>query len=139
MNTLILPATMGNLEALIEFVLSAATELHFDAKAQAKLRLAAEEILVNVISYAYPGGTGDISILTESTVGREGLRVNISDTGIPFDPLSQPSPDLNVPVQDRKVGGLGIFLLREIMDHVAYRRENGRNILTFTKFLQEKP
>jgi anti-sigma regulatory factor (Ser/Thr protein kinase) len=134
MKTLTLPAKMGNLETLIGFVLSAAEQLNFDPKLQNQLRLATEEILVNVISYAYPGQNGDVTLSTDQTSGREGVRVEIIDAGTPFDPLSKPAPDLTVPIKDRQIGGLGIFLLREIMSEVSYRRENGRNILTFIKY-----
>lgn len=137
MKTLTLPAKMENLETLIGFVLSTAEQLNFDQKMQNQLRLATEEILVNVISYAYPGQNGEVTVSTDQTSGREGLRVEISDTGIPFDPLSKPAPDLTVPIKDRQIGGLGIFLLREIMSEVSYRRENGRNILTFIKYREQ--
>ena len=134
MKTLNLPAKMENLERLIQFVLSAAEELDFDMKLQNKLRLAAEEVLVNVISYAYPDRNGEVTVSTEQTAGRKGLHVEVSDAGIPFDPLAKPKPDLNVSVDERQIGGLGIFLVKELMDEVSYRRDNGRNILTFVKY-----
>ena len=123
---------MENLETLIEFVLADAG--HFDRNLQNKVRLAAEEVLVNVISYAYPDQSGDVTITTEHTIGRVGLQVEISDSGAPFDPLEKPDPDIDVPLEKREVGGLGIFLVKEIADNVSYRRKDGRNILTFIKY-----
>lgn len=134
MKSLTLPAKMENLERLIDFVLSEAEQLGFDQKLQNKLRLAAEEVLVNVISYAYPEQDGEVTISTDRVSGPDGLRVEISDAGVPFDPLDKPAPDLNVPVEKRQIGGLGIFLLREIANDVFYRRANGRNVLTFVKY-----
>ena len=67
---------------------------------------------------------------------REGsLDFIISDTGIPFDPTAAPEADTSLGVEDRPIGGLGIFLVRKIMDKVSYRRENGKNILSMTKFI----
>ncbi len=136
MKTLTLPAKMENLENLLEFIVVAAAGLEFDQKLQNKLRLAAEEVLVNVISYAYPEQDGEVTVSTDRTPVRKGLRVEVSDSGIPFDPLAKPAPDLDVPVDERKIGGLGIFLVRELMDEVSYRHENGENILTFVKYQQ---
>lgn len=138
MKTLILPAKMENLEILIGFVLSAAEQLHFNLKLKNQLRLATEEILVNVISYAYPGRDGEVTVSTDRTSGREGLHVEIIDEGIPFDPLSKPAPDLTVPIKERQIGGLGIYLLREMMSEVSYRRENGKNILMFIKYREQE-
>lgn len=134
MKSLTLPAKMENLERLIDFVLSEAEQLEFDQKLQNKLRLATEELLVNVISYAYPEQDGEVTISTDRVSGPDGLRVEISDTGVPFDPLDKQAPDLNVPVEKRQIGGLGIFLVREIANDVSYHRANGRNILTFVKY-----
>ncbi len=137
MKTLTLPAKLENLETLIDFVLSAAEPLGFDQKLKYKLRLAAEEMIVNVISYAYPGTSGEVTVATDIITEKDGISVEISDSGIPFNPLEKEDPDLTVPVKDRKIGGLGIFLLKEIMSEVSYRRENGRNILTFVKYREK--
>ena len=134
METLTLPARLEHLEKMVDFVLTAGEQRHFSQSVQQKLRLAAEEILVNVISYAYPGGEGELTITLDETPGRPGLRVEVSDSGIPFDPLAKPDPDVNAPIKDRQIGGLGIYLLKQLMDEVAYRHENDKNILTFIKY-----
>jgi len=138
MRSLTLPAKLENLEQLLDFVMTAAAELDFDAKLKNKLRLAAEEVIVNVISYAYPDRDGEVMIATEQTPQRDGLRIEVSDAGIEFDPLTKPAPDLTVSVDERKIGGLGIFLVKELMDTVSYRRENGKNILAFTKHREKR-
>ena len=61
------------------------------------------------------------------------LRLTFTDTGRPFDPLQADDPDTKVPLSERKIGGLGIFVVKKMMDKVEYRRENDRNILTLTK------
>ena len=95
-----------------------------------RFNVALEEAVTNAISYAFPdGGRHEIAVQIEYRGGA--LRASVSDDGQPFDPLSQPAPDIRAAVADRKVGGLGIHLLRSLMQSVEYRRTNGRNVLTF--------
>ena len=63
------------------------------------------------------------------------VKITFADSGIPFDPLNAPPPDVNLPAEERPIGGLGIFLVRELMDDVSYRYENGKNTLAFEKRL----
>ena len=131
MPKLLLAAKIENLEAMFKFVREASAAQGFDEKKIGQVQLAAEEALVNVIKYAYPGKSGDLEISCENK--KEGLEIAISDSGIPFDPLSLPEPDIHSPMEKRKIGGLGIFMMRKIMDEVKYRREDNRNILTLLK------
>ena len=89
--------------------------------------LATEEALANVFHHAYPHDTGEVelSLAADETC----LVVEIVDRGIPFDILSLERPDLEAGIEDRKVGGLGVFLIRELMDDVSCRREGNRNVL----------
>lgn len=136
MAHLTLPATLKNLDPMMAFITDAAKNMGFDEKKLFHIKLAAEEILVNIINYAYKGGSGDIEI-TLGDRGGEALVVEIADHGITFDPLSLPEPDITAPMEKRRIGGLGIFLVRKLMDEVTYRREEERNILTFVK--RKKP
>ena len=91
-------------------------------------------MLTNAISYAFADGRRhEIEVRIEIRGGR--LTATVSDDGVPFDPLSQPPPDIHAPVEDRKVGGLGIHLLRSLVHDVQYRRADGRNHLTFVMVL----
>jgi serine/threonine-protein kinase RsbW/sigma-B regulation protein RsbU (phosphoserine phosphatase) len=95
-----------------------------------KFSLALNETLTNAVSYAFPdGGRHSIAVRIEHRAGY--LTATVSDDGAPFDPLSQPAPDIHAPVAERKIGGLGIHLVRSLMETVAYRRRGGRNELTF--------
>ena len=117
---------------LHRFVHTIADELDMDARLAMNLNLALEEAVSNVILYAYPAGTvGRVDV--DATIGKDSVVFTITDGGIPFDPTSAAPPDLNLDVKDRPVGGLGIFLVRRIMDEVAYVRDDGKNILTLTK------
>jgi anti-sigma regulatory factor (Ser/Thr protein kinase) len=133
MEKLVLPAKLENLQAMLEFVKKGARSKGFDDKKINHMQLAAEEVLVNIINYAYPGRTGDVEIrlmLEES----KGLKVEVIDSGIPFNPLARPEPDINAPIEQRNIGGLGVYLLRRLMNEITYKREGERNILTFTKY-----
>ncbi|MDR1980714.1 MAG: SpoIIE family protein phosphatase [Tannerellaceae bacterium] len=95
---------------------------------EADLQLAVEEAVVNVISYAYPENeTGAIDIALEMTDGA--LIVEITDSGIAFDPTGVPQADVTLPVDERPIGGLGLFLISHVVDSVTYRRQEGKNIL----------
>lgn len=125
-------ATLDGLEAMLDFILQGARELGFDARESNRIRLASEEALVNVINYAYPDKNGSVEITYDVDEGRR-LVVEIVDSGVAFNPLLAPEPDIESPPENRKIGGLGIYLVRSIMDDLSYRRDEGRNILTLTK------
>ncbi len=98
------------------------------------LNLALEEAVTNVMMYAYPAGEkGLVDIEAELKDGK--LTFRITDSGIPFDPTSVPDADISLDAEKRPVGGLGIFLVRRIMDIVSYERRDGKNILTMQKYL----
>lgn len=102
------------------------------------MALAFDELLTNTISYGFPDhGRHLISIAL--TLDGRALSADISDTGIPFDPLAQPAPDLDVPIEERPIGGLGIHFVRTMLDEVAYRRTDGRNQVTVRKLITLSP
>jgi serine/threonine-protein kinase RsbW len=94
-------------------------------------QLAVEEAITNVIVHGYEGREGEIVIACQATTGL--VEIQIEDTAPPFDPLSLPDPDLTGDVDDRKIGGLGIFLIRQVMDEIVYRYEHNKNILVLVK------
>lgn len=98
-----------------------------------QIELAVVEISLNIIHYAYPGGKGPIS-LSFWTEGPE-VYLEIRDSGLPFDPTSTRTPDLEELMRQQKVGGFGIYISRELMDGFSYRRENDQNILLMHKKL----
>lgn len=99
-----------------------------------KLNLAVEEAVVNVMNYAYPQGTvGDINI--EAKGDDNQLEFIISDSGTPFDPTAKADANTSLTAEERPIGGLGIHLVRQIMDEVMYERKDNKNILTLRKKL----
>ncbi len=94
-----------------------------------KIRLACEELLTNIDLHAYKS-EGERDINLSLALCGERLAITVSDDGRPFNPFSQEAPDVEGSLMERDVGGLGIFLVRSIMDKVAYRRQTGKNVTT---------
>lgn len=103
----------------------------FSAEEILDTQLAVEEAITNIILHGYPAGQGAIAIVCRASPER--MVIRIEDDAPPFDPLALPDPDLAGDVEDREIGGLGVFLIRQVMDGFAYRRENGKNILMLEK------
>ena len=101
------------------------------------LNLALEEAVTNVVLYAYPEGQSGKVDIQASMKGRL-LTFVISDAGVPFDPTTEVAEaDITLSVEDRPIGGLGVFLVKQIMDTVSYQRTGGRNVLTLVKNVGE--
>ncbi len=128
------PAKMEHFESMMSFIEEGARGQGFEGKILNKIKLAGEEILINVIKYAYAGGEGDIEISC-GAAQPGGLELRISDSGIAFDPLEKKDPDINASVDERQIGGLGIYMTKQIMDDVRYERRGEKNVLTLVKNL----
>ena len=129
--------TMSNdihqISLLAGFIDRIAEENDLDPSLAMSLNLAIEEAATNAIMYAYPKGTeGNIEL---GAVAEEGGRLvfTLADKGKPFDPTKIPEADISAPVEDRPIGGLGIHLVRNIMDSISYKRLEGKNVLTMIK------
>lgn len=124
---------MGQLEQFVDDM-AEAFKLEEDFKFQ--LGLALDEAVANVVMYAYPDQKGmPIHIEADGEQGKS-LIIRIIDEGIEFNPLAEaPDVDTEATTEEREIGGLGIFLVKESMDNVQYKREDGKNILTMTKNL----
>jgi sigma-B regulation protein RsbU (phosphoserine phosphatase) len=134
-KTLVLSNDIQQVPRLNDFVQEVCADVHTPAPLAMQLQLAVEEAVVNVINYAYPPDTtGDVNI--ETIASDTQIQFIISDSGTPFDPTLQPDADTSLSAQQRPIGGLGIFLVRQIMDTVAYRHDGTHNILTLTKTLK---
>jgi sigma-B regulation protein RsbU (phosphoserine phosphatase) len=103
-----------------------------------QMNLAMEEAVVNVMSYAYPVDTvGNVTITAESD--GEQLQFTIIDSGTPFDPTAKEEVDTTLSAEERPIGGLGIHLVRQLMDSINYERIDGKNVLTLRKKLDKVP
>ena len=135
MIELTLDATVENLDRVLSVVEEYLNELHCPLRTQMRLAVVVEELYVNIASYAYAPGTGPAALRVD--VEEEGRVVAITfvDQGVPYDPLAKPDPDVTLAAENRKIGGLGIFMCKKIMDEMVYQRKDGRNILTAKKRL----
>ena len=96
------------------------------------INLALEEAVTNVMLYAYPG-RDDGKVIVECAKVNNRLIFTITDSGIPFDPTQQKEVNVTLSAEERAIGGLGIHLVRQLMDEVRYRREEEKNVLTLVK------
>ena len=131
---LILHNDIQQIPQLAEFIETIAEEIELDQGLAMSLNLALEEAVTNVILYAYPEGSDGL-VDIEAIISKAKLKFIISDSGKEFDPTAAPEADVSLGVEDRPIGGLGIYLVRKIMDTVSYERADGKNILSMTKKL----
>ena len=125
---------VGQLKELHTLLISVGETLGLDASTTRNIRLAVEEAVVNVMDYAYPAGTeGNITLKVMSN--SKNLKLTITDSGVAFDPTEAAKADTTLSAEDRPIGGLGILLVRELMDSINYERIDGKNILTMKKKL----
>ena len=128
-------ATVENIQLVTDFVNGELEELDCPVKAQMQIDIAIDELFGNIAQYAYDPATGPATVRVE--VERDPLAVVITfiDHGKPYDPLAADDPDTTLSAEERKIGGLGIFLVKKTMDDISYEYNNGRNVLTIKKNL----
>ncbi|MBQ0101241.1 MAG: ATP-binding protein [Firmicutes bacterium] len=100
-------------------------------KVSMQVTVAIEEIFVNIAHYAYEDKEGDAKITIDLTDSK--IAITFIDSGVPFNPLEKPDPDITLSADDRAIGGLGIYMVKKSMTDVDYKYENSQNILTITK------
>ena len=134
-HQLVLGNRVEEIPCLAEFVETICESAGVSHSLMMNLDLALEEAVTNVMLYAYPEGTaGQVEVECMSEDGL--LTFQIRDAGASFDPTQQADADVTLGVQERPIGGLGIFLVRQIMDEVRYERKNDKNVLTLVKRIE---
>lgn len=117
---------------IIEWVMNS-PEMPQDETILFKLRLAVEETVENVVRYAYNGGIGWLEVDTQFDADTFLLTIELRDAGKRFNPLERPDPNVSLSAEEREIGGLGIFLCKQMMDSVTYQFKDGCNVLTMQK------
>ena len=139
MKQKIFPAELDSLYEMLEFIKDYGTQ-SFPSSILEQIILAAEEALVNIISYGYPNGKkGTIEIICDDSTPKGGIKIVIKDQGIPFNPVekvpsSLPPPSVELEKEDPSLGGYGIYILIGLMDRVEYQRIDGGNMLSLIKY-----
>lgn len=129
---LILHNDIQQIPQLADFIEQIADETRIEQSLAMALNLALEEAVTNVIMYAYPEGSDGL-VDIEAILRRNSIEFIITDSGVPFDPTVAPLADVSLPAEQRPIGGLGIYLVRTIMDTLSYERADGKNILSMSK------
>ena len=131
MNELLIEAKTENVDTVLNFINKHIGEC--PPKISNQIGIAVDEVLSNIIRYAYHPDTG--SVLARIIVNNV-ITIEFEDGGMAYDPFSSDDPDFTLSAEERDIGGLGIFILKNIMDSVKYRREGNKNILTIQKALK---
>ncbi|MDY0189237.1 MAG: ATP-binding protein [Desulfuromonas sp.] len=129
--TIRVAAELASLERLQSFVRTQAQALGLAEENYLKLEFVTEELVVNVVSYAYPDQSGEVELECMTQQDPAMFCVTIRDWGRAFNPLEQDAPNIQLSCEEREVGGLGIFLIGEMADSISYQYRDGANELTF--------
>ena len=132
-NSITLPAAVENIGKITAFVEGKLEERDCPLKKTMEISMAVDEVMANVAMYAYAPGTGDVTVQFGFEEASRTASVTFIDGGVAFDPLAKEDPDVTLPAEQRKIGGLGIFLVKKTMDEVTYKREDNKNVLCIRK------
>lgn len=128
-------ATIDALEKVIGFVDEQLEAVDCPMNIQLQIELAVEEIFVNIANYAYVPNKGNADIEVRITNDPVTAEIIFKDRGVPYDPLAKEDPDISMPAAERDIGGLGIFLTKKNMDHLAYEYRDGMNVFMMKKVI----
>lgn len=137
MKEMTLEATVANIPVVTEFVNKELEALKCPVRAQMQIDIAIDELFGNIAQYAYDPLTGPATVRVEVDDEPMAVIITFIDHGKPYDPLAGKDPDITLNAEDRKVGGLGVFLVKKTMDEITYEYKNGQNILRIRKNMQE--
>ena len=135
MKEITLDATLDNLDEVLAFVDGCLEEAECPMKAQMQIDVAVEEIFVNIASYAYEPQTGSATVRLEIEQDPKSVVITFLDRGVPYNPAAKEDPDISLPAEERKIGGLGIYMVKKSMDKMLYERRGEHNILTIIKHI----
>jgi len=134
MKEITVRAVSDRVGEVTDFINEELDRLECPVKAQMQIDIAVDEIFSNIAKYAYPPGEGTVTVRLDEMKEPRGICMVFIDTGTPYDPMDAPEPDITLPLEEREAGGLGIFMVKNIMDKLLYDYRNGQNILKIWKF-----
>lgn len=136
MKELTIEATPENVDTVIGFVDKMLEEYNCEMKDQAAIDVAVDELFANIAHYAYDPDTGYATVRVNVIKDPLSVEITFVDNGVPYDPLAKTDPDTKQSIEEREIGGMGIFIVKQSMDSVDYEYKDGRNILTIRKNLK---
>ncbi|MBO5278779.1 MAG: ATP-binding protein [Lachnospiraceae bacterium] len=128
-------AKAENLNQVYTFMNEQLLSVCLDSSKRAELDMVVEEIFINVASYAYEGEPGYVTVQMDLLTQPDRIWMSFIDDGIPYNPLDRKDPDITLSAEERQVGGLGIYLVKKIMDKVEYQYMEEHNILTIERLV----
>mgnify|MGYP002622144341 CR=1 FL=1 len=135
MQELVVEARLENLDKVNDFVNRAISEFDCSKKSVMQLGVIVEEIFVNIASYSYPEYVGEVTVRTEIQKDPLAVTLLFIDSGVKYNPLEKEDPNLELSVDERQIGGLGIYLVKNMVEKISYDYIDEKNILTLTKNL----
>lgn len=129
------PAAPESIEKITVFINAKLEKLGCAPKTRKQIDIAIDEIFSNIAHYAYKNGEGSAEVRIEKNYDPKSVTLIFTDSGTPYNPLKKSDPDLTLTADEREIGGLGIYIVKKIMDEVKYERKDGKNILSVTKYL----
>ena len=135
MKELTIDALVENLDYVTDFVNEQLIKAKCPPKIRAQIDLCIDEIFGNIAHYTYIAKKGKATVQVEIEHNPRAISLTFIDQGIPFDPLAKEDPDITLSAEERAIGGLGIFMVKKLMDHVSYEFRNGKNILRMKKII----
>jgi len=130
---LTIAATVENIETVTDFVNEQLEALDCPMRAQMQIDIAIDELFGNIAHYAYSPGIGQATVQVDVVEEPLSVVITFIDNGVPYDPLAKADPDTTLSVEERDIGGLGIYMVKKSMDEIAYEYKDGQNILKIKK------
>lgn len=135
MTQITLPALTENIECATDFLNEILEKEGCSTRIQTQLDIVLDELMSNVARYAYTPDIGDVTLSVDILDEPKRVVLTLTDSGVPYDPLEKEDPDITLTAEERKIGGLGIFIVKKTMDTIKYAYKNKQNIVTIIKNL----
>ena len=135
MKELTIAATVENIETVTDFVNEQLEVFDCPMRAQIQIDIAIDELFGNIAHYAYNPEIGQATVRVEVVEDPLSVVITFIDNGVPYDPLAKADPDITLSIEERGIGGFGIYIVKQSMDEIAYEYKDGHNILTIKKKL----
>jgi len=133
LKSITLEATINNVNAVTAFVDELLEENDCSMKANMQIDIIIDELFGNIANYAYAPDTGEATVSVDFLDEPKRVAIAFEDSGVPYDPLKKDDPDITLSAEERDIGGLGIFMVKSMVEEIKYEFENGKNILTIIK------
>lgn len=136
MKEITVDATIDNVQTITDFVDERLEEMNCPVKAQMQIDIVIDELCSNVARYAYSDRTGKVTVSVDTADKPMKVWLTFTDEGVPYNPLAKEDPDITLSAEERKLGGLGIYMVKKMMDEFRYEYKDGKNIVTVCKVIE---